>query len=56
MKSHNPWIYSKKFKIEFENQLAKRIKSIRFDRGGKYYDRYDGLGEQHLELFVKFLE
>ena len=30
------------FKVETENQLSKRIKSVRSDRGGEYYGRYDG--------------
>ena len=34
------------FKVEVENQLGKRIKSVRSDRGGEYYGRYDGSGEQ----------
>ena len=33
------------FKTEVENQLNKRIKAVRSDRGGEYYDRYDGSGE-----------
>ena len=44
------------FKAKVENQLGKRIKKIRSDRGGEYYDRYDGSGEQHARPFVKFLE
>ena len=35
----------KNFKAEVENQLSKRIKSVRFDHGGEYYGRYDGSGE-----------
>ncbi|XP_052177612.1 tricyclene synthase TPS4, chloroplastic-like [Diospyros lotus] len=42
--------------VEVENQLNKRIKSIRSDRGGEYYGRYDGSGEQHLGPFAKFLK
>ena len=37
----------KRFKAEVENQLDRRIKSVRSDRGGEYYGRYDGSGEQH---------
>jgi len=33
------------FKVEVENQLNKRSKSVRSDRGGEYYDRYDGSSE-----------
>ena len=36
----------KTFKVEVENRLNKRIKSVRSDRGGKYYGRYDDSGEQ----------
>ena len=32
----------KTFKVEVENQLNKRIKSVRFDHGGEYYGRFDG--------------
>ena len=46
----------KNYKAEVENQLNKMIKSVRSDRGGEYYDRYDGSGEQHLGPFAKFLE
>ena len=44
------------FKAKIENQLDKKIKDVKFDRGGEYYDRYDGLGEQCPGLFIKFLE
>ena len=30
----------KNFKAEVENQLSKRIKSFKSDRGGEYYSRY----------------
>ncbi|KAL0382894.1 UNVERIFIED_CONTAM: Retrovirus-related Pol polyprotein from transposon TNT 1-94 [Sesamum calycinum] len=46
----------KSFKAEVENQLGKRIKSVRFDRGGEYYDRYDASREQCPGPFAKFLE
>lgn len=29
---------------EVENQVNMKIKNIRYNRGGKYYGRYDGLG------------
>ena len=45
-----------KFKTEVELQLNKRIKSIRSDRGGEYYGRYDGSGEQRQGPFAKYLE
>ena len=32
----------KSYKAEVENQLSKRIKGVRSDRGGEYYGRYDG--------------
>ncbi|KAL5571599.1 hypothetical protein UlMin_021196 [Ulmus minor] len=35
----------KTFKAEVELQLNKRIKSVRSDRGGEYYGRYDGSAE-----------
>ena len=46
----------KNYKAEVENQLSKRIKSVRSDRGGEYYGRYDGSGEQRPDPFAKFLE
>ena len=46
----------KSFKVEVENQLNKRIKKVRSDRGGEYYGKYDSLGEQCPRPFVKFLE
>ena len=46
----------KSFKFEVENQLNKRIKNVRFDRGGEYYGKYDGSGEQRPRPFAKFLE
>ena len=46
----------KSFKVEVENQLNKRIKNIISDRGGEYYGKYDGSGEQRPRPFSKFLE
>ncbi|GFP83438.1 cytochrome p450 71a9 [Phtheirospermum japonicum] len=46
----------KSFKAEVENQLNKRIKSVRSDHGGENYGRYDGLGEQRQGPFAKFLD
>ena len=46
----------KSFKVEVENQINKRIKNVRSDRGGEYYGKYDGSGEQHSGPFAKFLE
>ena len=30
------------YKAKVENQLNRKIKAVRSDRGGEYYDRYDG--------------
>ena len=46
----------KSFKVEVENQLNKMIKNVRSDRGGEYYGKYDGSGEQRPGPFSKFLE
>ena len=46
----------KSFKVEVENQLNKMIKTIRSDRGGEYYGKYDSSGEQRPGPFAKFLE
>ncbi|RDY04452.1 hypothetical protein CR513_11834, partial [Mucuna pruriens] len=45
----------KSFKAEVELQLGNKIKVIKSDRGGEYYGRYDGLGEQRLGPFALFL-
>ncbi|KAL6335107.1 hypothetical protein AAG906_026487 [Vitis piasezkii] len=42
-------------KAEVENQLSKKIKVVRSDRGGEYYGRYDGSGEQCPRPFTKYL-
>ena len=46
----------KSFKVEVENQLNKRIKNVRSNRGGEYYGKYDSSGEQRPGPFAKFLE
>ena len=46
----------KTFKVEVENQLNKRIKSVRSDRGGDYYGGSDGLGERCQGPFSRYLE
>ena len=46
----------KSFKVEVENQLNKRIKNVISDRGGEYYGKYNGSGEQRPGPFAKFLE
>lgn len=46
----------KNFKVEIENQLNKRIKSVRSNHSSEYYGRCDGLGEQSSGPFAEFLE
>lgn len=46
----------KSFKAEVELQLGKKIKAVKSDRGGEYYGRYDGSGEQRPGPFALFLE
>ena len=46
----------KSFKVKVENQLNKRIKNVRSDRGGEYNGKYDGSSEQRPGPFSKFLE
>ena len=41
------------YKAEVENQLNRKIKIIRSDRSGEYYERYDGSGKCP-ESFVNF--
>ncbi|RDX79945.1 hypothetical protein CR513_39575, partial [Mucuna pruriens] len=43
------------FKAEVELQLGKKIKAVKSDRGGEYYGRYDGSGEQRPRPFALFL-
>ncbi|KAL6333644.1 hypothetical protein AAG906_028829 [Vitis piasezkii] len=45
----------KNFKVEFENQLSKKIKVVRSNHGGEYYGRYDGSNEQRPRSFAKYL-
>ena len=46
----------KVFKTEVELQLGEKIKAVRSDRGGEYYGRYDGSGEQRPGPFARYLE
>ena len=46
----------KVYKAEVELQLGTKIKAVRSDRGGEYYGRYDGSGEQRQGPFAKYLE
>ncbi|KAL9261276.1 hypothetical protein AKJ16_DCAP10545, partial [Drosera capensis] len=50
------WCWINGLIYEVENQSEKRIKIVRSDRGGEYYGRYDGSGEQRPGPFAKFLE
>ena len=43
------------YKAEVEKQCGKQIKIVRSDRGGEYYGRYTGTG-QELGPFTKFLQ
>ena len=45
----------KNFKAKVENQLDKKIKVVKSDRGDEYYGRYEGFGEQHPRSFTKYL-
>ena len=45
----------KSLKAKVELQLGKKIKAIKSDRGGEYYGRYDGSGEQRPGPFAPFL-
>ena len=40
----------KAFKAEVENQLNKRIKAVKFDRGSEYYGRYGGSCKTQVNL------
>ena len=55
-KRHSHWMYSKIINLRLKINSVKRIKSVRSDRGGEYYGRYDGSGEQRPGPFAKFLE
>ena len=44
------------FEVEVENQLNKRIKGVRSDRGGEWYERNHAFGEQCPGSFARYLE
>ena len=44
------------FKAEVENQINKKIKGVRSDRGGEFYGRNDASGEQCHRSFARYLE
>ena len=44
----------KSFKAKVKLQLGKKIKVVKLDRGGEYYGRYDGPGEQRPGPFMLF--
>ncbi|KAL8157842.1 hypothetical protein AgCh_002526 [Apium graveolens] len=46
----------KEYKAEVELQLNSSIKAVRSDRGGQYYGRYNGSGEQCPGPFANFLK
>lgn len=46
----------KSFIAEVELQLLKKIKVVKYDRGGVYYGRYDGSVDQFLRLSALFLD
>lgn len=46
----------KNFKLKVKNQLTTRLKTVRSNCSGEYCGKYDGLGEQHLSPFAKFLK
>ena len=43
------------FITKVERQLDRRMKIVKFDRGGKYYGKHDEIGQCH-SPFAKFLE
>ena len=45
----------KNFKTEIENQLGKKIKVVKSERGSEYYSRYDKSSEQRPGSFAKYL-
>ena len=44
------------FKAGVENQINKKIKGVRSDRGGEFYGRNDAYGEQCPRSFARYLE
>jgi len=53
MRHLNHWTCLKLVKLKLKNQLNRKIKVVRSDRRGEYYDRYDGSGRCP-ELFANF--
>ena len=41
--------------LEVENELGKKIKTIKSDYEGEYYGKYDGSSEQRLRPFARYL-
>ena len=56
MKSPNHWKCSNRSKLKLKINSIKGLQNVRSDRGGEYYGKYDGSGEQRPRLFAKFLE
>lgn len=56
MRSLKHWTYLRYSKLKLKNQLGKKIKAVKSDRGGEYYGMYDGSGEQRRGPFAKYLE
>jgi len=46
----------KRFKVEVELQLGKKIKTVKSDHSVEYYSGFDGPGEQRPGHFVFFLK
>ena len=44
MRNLNHWTCLKSIKLKLKNQLNRKIKAVRSDRGSEYYSRYDGSG------------
>ena len=46
----------KSYKAKIENQLGKKIKTVKSNHGGEYYGRYHGSGEQRPRPFMRYLQ
>jgi len=58
MRSLNPWMLSSLSKLKLNSNLQKKnkkIKVVKSNRGGEYYGRYHGSGEQRPRPFALFL-
>ncbi|TYK07960.1 retrotransposon protein, putative, Ty1-copia subclass, expressed [Cucumis melo var. makuwa] len=53
---HSEWQLFVEARMGYGDRQRRQPRAVEFDRGGEYYGRYDGLGEQHPRPFAKYLK